>query len=72
MRTEAGGHGAWMPQSGCVYVFEIMSTGTALHEVSLPRCDPFLCRDVQNMEKKLESGACLCVLPKIKYTLLRD
>lgn len=56
MRSEAGGHGARVPQRGCVFVFEIMNTSTALPEVSFLHCDPFLCRDVRNMEKKLECG----------------
>lgn len=51
---------------------EIMSTGTALHEVSLPNCDPFLCRDVQNVERKCfwESES-VPVTPK-KDTLLMN
>lgn len=33
-------------REGASMCFEIMSTGTASHEVSLPSCDPFLCREI--------------------------
>lgn len=49
-----------------MYAFEIMSTGPASCEVSLPSCDPFLQREIQNMESFPESGVSVCVLPKIK------
>lgn len=51
-----------------MYAFEIMSTGPASCEVSLPSCDPFLRREIQNRGSFPERVVCVCVcvLPKIK------